>query len=368
MRRIAILAVYDSEGVVHEYLEYYIQSLCEVVSDIIIAVIGYMKDDSLEKLKKYSSEIYIKDNKGYDAAAYKFVIENYLKIDRLNEYDELILSNDTCFGPFIPFKSIFQEMDNQLIDFWGLKYVENNYLNHLQANFLVFNKVVFRDLYEYFEKEICSDDNKKNVVVKFEMRLFSVLVEKGFRFGHYGLLKNYTNYTSPDYCIIEEHYPLMKKRCFEKGIYSPENCSRALDYLRKHTSYDVTMILDYVKHKYGIEKIMESKESRPNFIKKSKWNRKDIQLFCKENKQIYIYGTAYIAARIYGYYRDDLKEMLGFIVSDDYMVAEKYMGQKVFRISEIENKMAGIIVGVSKAVTEDIRPLLSEYKNVLYLW
>ncbi len=63
-----------------------------------------------------------------------------------------------------------------------------------------------------------------------------------------------------------------------------------------------------------------------------------------------------------------MRKMQGFIVSDNQTAVEEHMGKKVFKISEIENKMAGIIVGVSKAVTEDIRPFLSEYKNVLYLW
>ncbi len=49
-------------------------------------------------------------------------------------------------------------------------------------------------------------------------------------------------------------------------------------------------------------------------------------------------------------------------------MAENHFDEEVFKISEIENRMAGTIVGVSKVVTEKVRPNLSEYKNVLYLW
>lgn len=369
MKRVAILAVYDCEGIVHDYLEYYIESLSEVVSYLIIVVIGYIKDDSLKKLKKYSSEIYIKENKGYDAAAYKLVFENYLDIERLNQYDELILTNDTCFGPFIPFRDIFEEMDKKSIDFWGLKYIENNYLNHLQSNFLVFCKNTFKNISQYFRTEICAADDKRSVVIKFEMCLFNFLIKRGFRFGYFGELKNYNDYKAPDYCIIEEHYPLMKKRCFEKNLYSYENCSRALCHIRDYTNYNVAWILDFAKQKYNIDdELLKSKVSFPFFIQKSLCRQEDIENFCNKNKDIYIYGTEYIASRIYGYYQEYLGNMRGFVVSNNQTVVERHFDKKVFKISEIENKMAGIIVGVSKAVTEEVRPNLSEYKNVLYLW
>lgn len=369
MKRIAILSVYDSEGVVHRCLEYYIKSLCEVISDLIIVVIDHMNDESLMKLRKYSDEIYIKENKGYDAAAYKLVLENYLDMERLYQYDELILTNDTCFGPFIPFEDIFEEMDKKLTDFWGLKYIENNYLNHLQSNFLVFSRNTFKDLCQYFKTKICAVDDKESVVTKFEMCLFSFLINRGFRLGYFGELLNYDTYRAPDYCIIEEHYPLMKKRCFEKKSYKHENCSRALRYIRDHTNYDVTMILDYARQKYNVSnELMKYKAPFPYFIWKSICSQADIQGFCKSNEEIYIYGTGQVASRIYGYYQEYLGDMKGFVVSNDQVVPANHFGKKVFRISEIKNKMAGIIVGASKAVTEEVRPNLIEYKNLLYLW
>lgn len=369
MKRIAILAVYDSEGIVHEYLEYYIESLCEAVSQLIIIVIGYLQEDGLKRLKKYSSEIYFKENKGYDAAAYKYVFENHLNIDRLNQYDELILTNDTCFGPFVPFRKIFDAMNIVCADFWGLKYIENNFLNHLQSNFLAFRKEIFQDIYQYFKEEIRDDDDKRSVVIKFEMRMFKVLVERGFRFKYYGISKDYGNYDAPDYCIKEERYPMLKKRCFEEGTCPYENCSHAIDYIQESTSYNVTMILDYVRYKYGFEKKAgKGGASYPAFVQKSICSQEDIQVFCKNHKDIYIYGTEYTASRIYGCYREYINNMRGFVVSDDQVVPKKHLGKKVFKLSEIENKTTAIIVGVSKVVTEEIRPSLLDYKNVLYLW
>lgn len=373
MKRVAILAVYDSEGIVYEYLEYYIQSLREVVSELIIVVIGYLQGDSLKKLKKYSAEIYFKENKGYDAAAYKFVFENHLDIDRLNQYDELILANDTSFGPFIPFERIFNDMNKKDLDFWGLKYISNNYNNYLQSSFVVYRKVAFSDVYQYFKNEISYDDDLVNVCIRFEQGLFKYLVKRGFVFGCYGVSKGYNSYKAPDYCILEEQHPFMKKRCFEKKKYSHENCIGALQYIRNNTSYDINMILNCIEQKYhlryDINREFEHYKSSPKyFVDKSICQQEDIRLFCENNKEIYIYGTGVIAAAIYNHYQEYLGNMRGFIISDDQTFYREYLGIRVFKISKIRSREAGIIVAVSKLTTEMIRPNLTEFENVLYLW
>lgn len=373
IKRIAILPVYDSEGILYEYLEYYIRSLCEVVSKLIIVVIGYMKENSLEKLKRFSSEIYFKENKGYDAAAYKLVFESYMDIEQLNQYDELVLSNDTSFGPFVSFRNIFDEMSKENSDFWGLKYITNNYICYLQSSFIVYRKATFVDVYQYFRKEIRYDDDLVNVCIRFEQGLFKYLIKKKFIFGCYGESKGYESYKCPDYCISEERHPLMKKRCFERKESRHENCIGALLYIRDNTDYDITMILDCVRQKYNLEYVIDRefenyRASPQYFVDKSICQQSDIQFFCESNKEIYIYGTGILATVIYRYYEEYLSKLQGFIISDNQEPQEEYLGITVFRISEVKNKKAGIIVGTSKKITDMIRANLVEYENVLYLW
>ena len=373
MRRITILAVYDSRGRVYSYLEYYIRVLLETLTDLIIVVIGYMEDESINKLKKYSSEIYFKENKGYDAAAYKYVLENYLGSERLDKYDELILTNDTCFGPFVSFTDILNEMNKKDVDFWGLKYCENYITDHLQSNFLVFKKNTFCDIIQYFKNKIYNEDDKTMVCIRFEHGLFNYLLKKRFLFGYYGLPKDINNYKSPDYCLIEEHFPLMKKRCFEKNIYNHDNCTGALLYIKKNTNYDIRMILEYIKDKYDIEynidyEFKNHKISTKYICVKSVCKAEDIYSFCNRNNNIYIYGAGKVAAQIYGCYQDNLNNLKGFIVSNDQIKVESYLQKPVFLLSQIQDKQVGIIVGCSQDVTRKIQGNLDTYQNVLYLW
>lgn len=51
---------------------------------------------------------------------FKDALCTYIGWDRLTEYDELILANDSFYGPFEDIRKIFAEMESRDLDFWGL--------------------------------------------------------------------------------------------------------------------------------------------------------------------------------------------------------------------------------------------------------
>lgn len=94
---------YDAEGIVDESVVYYIKSLKSVVSRLVVVVIGNIDDKGKEKLDWIADEILIRENVGFDAGAYKAVLCSPDFMEKIKQYDEIVLSNDTCFGPFIPY-------------------------------------------------------------------------------------------------------------------------------------------------------------------------------------------------------------------------------------------------------------------------
>ena len=54
-KRLAILSVYDENGIVDRYLEFYINSLLEVVDRLIIVVNGKIGESDLKKIENYTS-------------------------------------------------------------------------------------------------------------------------------------------------------------------------------------------------------------------------------------------------------------------------------------------------------------------------
>lgn len=66
MKRIGIFLFYDAKGIVDEYKVYLLYSLKTVLSDLIIVVNGRICDDGLAVLRRFSEDIYIRDNIGFD--------------------------------------------------------------------------------------------------------------------------------------------------------------------------------------------------------------------------------------------------------------------------------------------------------------
>ena len=71
MKRICIFSFFDNDGIVDEYIEYYLNEISQIVKRIVIVVNGNIKNDYYKKLLKYTDEIIVRENKGYDAGAYK---------------------------------------------------------------------------------------------------------------------------------------------------------------------------------------------------------------------------------------------------------------------------------------------------------
>ena len=117
MKRLAVYATYNPKGVVDEYIIYMAESLKKVADDIYIVSNHTYLDGEKEKLEA-ASRIYERADKGYDAGGYAHVIRLLEKENKLAGYDELILLNDSIFGPFYPLEDIFYEMErNTKIDF-----------------------------------------------------------------------------------------------------------------------------------------------------------------------------------------------------------------------------------------------------------
>jgi rhamnosyltransferase len=76
-------------------------------------------------LKEFG-EVFVRANEGLDAGAHKEAILR-VGFDKLAEYDEIVLLNDTLFGPIYPLALSFEKMAKKNVDFWGLtKYYHEN--------------------------------------------------------------------------------------------------------------------------------------------------------------------------------------------------------------------------------------------------
>lgn len=118
MKRIAVYFFYDKQGIVHDYVDYFLTDLKKNVETVLIVVNGSLDELNKAKLQKFG-EVLERENRGIDVGAYKDSIHHIG--EKLSDYDELILLNNTIMGPIYPFAETFAKMDAQPeINFWGI--------------------------------------------------------------------------------------------------------------------------------------------------------------------------------------------------------------------------------------------------------
>ncbi len=379
LKRLGIFCFYDKDGIVDRYVEYVLADLTKCLDMLIITVNGHINNDSLKLLKGYTEHIIIRENKGFDVGAYRDAIVHFLGEEGIKEWDEIVLCNDTFYGPFIPFKNVFQKMETKEVDFWGLDYRQGKFLSFIQSYFLVFKKRILLngDLFTYLKSNIDSNSVEiSDVYAFFEVGLFSYLVKKGYKYGSFVYTKNYNVYLNGDRCIEELQLPILKKRCFSSQYYSREPMLRVLYYIKQKFNYDIRLILENIDRLYGTAIRLEDVLNYGYLACKSIEKRipdlavseQELLDFIYRYSEIYIYGTGIVARKIWYLYHNSIACFKGFIISDSQKLGKRNLYN--YPIMHYKDTKSGsvIILGTDFENSEEIIPTLREEDKILVLW
>lgn len=276
--RLGVFVFFDKDGIVDDYVPYLLNDLKENLARLVIVCNGKLTPEGREIFKAITPDVFVHENKGFDAGAYKAAFEDYLGWDTIHQYDELVMCNDTFYGPFWPFKEVFDKMDEQpKLDFWGLtvhgklhgRY--NDLPEHLQSFFLVVRKpVLTAPEFKMFWQDInpCTDDVDR-VIENFETRFTHYFSEAGFRWAPYvdtrdlddksgQYIYNHTVYNCAQ--LIEKyHCPIIKRRAFIWNnlleASDGNNTVRAIQFIKDNTSYDVNLIYRHLIRLYNVAQL-----------------------------------------------------------------------------------------------------------------
>lgn len=378
MNRLGIFSFYDRDGIVDLYIEYLLEDLKKNLKYLIIVVNGKVNGIGKKILDKYADLLLIRENKGFDGGAYKDVLVNILGEDKIKSWDEVVLCNDTFYGPFIPFEMIFKEMENQDIDFWGLNYISMGFLSHIQSYFLVFriNPCLSRDLIEYFENNIDSGTEIfQEILASFENGLFLYLVRKEYKYSAYTQINTCNIYRNPDIFIKKYKLPILKKRSFSPSDFDENSLMGALNYISLKFDYKLSLILnnacrlydisiDVDKIENSIYTIDEKAEKQPNKCIVDD----EILKFINKYEEVYIYGTGFYAKKIWYLYHNYIKKFKGFIISDDQVDENRELfDYPVIHYNEVKGGRA-IILGIKYDNSKVVIPNLKTEDNILFIW
>jgi lipopolysaccharide biosynthesis protein len=271
-KRIAMYVIYDPDGKLDSYRKYYLQELRRFVDRIVAVVSGTLTPESREELETLADDILVRENKGLLAGSWVDGIK-FIGWDVLDRYDELLMLNDSFFGPFYPLDDMFQAMEKSDADFYGaFKNYEDKNIREIAGRKLKHSYFRGSICYFYIIKErlLHSPEFRQYwsqmPVIKedwdtyffAEMDFYDYVRDAGFKIDAYqsDFLKGYLfdNLTHNMHRLVEEdRIPFARIRPFGTDMKDQslqinygKDPRQTLDYVDKHTDYDVNMIWDFI--------------------------------------------------------------------------------------------------------------------------
>ena len=264
-KKALVYVIFESEAHLQEYKLRFLQALVPLVDDVIVVVNGQLHDDDINCLENYG-RVLTRDNKGYDTAAFREGIFAFGK-DKLKDYDQLLLVNDTNIGPMRDLSQVFQEMADKRLDFWGISFGEEQedvtkenpygYIpKHLQSYFLVIEKLMLNDdaFYEYWT-HLTDTDSRDKAIGRHETRFTKHFADLGYRFD--AVVQEYEDsamYIHP-LKMLKAGSPLVKYTALKnydedqflwQGLDRDSEVPDLLDFVAEETDYPVAILEDIV--------------------------------------------------------------------------------------------------------------------------
>lgn len=278
MRRLGVFVFYDPQGIVDDYILYLLREMQSVCTEIMTVCNGKLTGEGKSRLLGYSSSVFCRENCGMDAGALKDFFTNFGSREYWSSFDELVWFNDTCYGPLIPMKDVFAEMEQrESCDFWGITaHARSNARwpgrrntgieEHLQSYFIVVKQPLLGDdRFWRFWKELVISNDFHETVANYELSLTTTFASWGY---HYAVFcDTRSRDTNPDsvcnptaeamYLLVSRYRcPFVKRKNFirtktEALVHTNgEQVYRTVQYIREHSSYDTSLICQNLMRLY----------------------------------------------------------------------------------------------------------------------
>lgn len=355
MKRLGIYVIYDFDGIIDEYIEKVLSGLRTYLSKLIVVCNFTEVKSGQSYIEKYADKVKYRENIGFDAGAYKEVLEEVYSSGEIDNFDEILLVNDSFYGPIDSFDSVFLRMDKTDCDYWGLTrypggtYEEKKISPHIQSYFICFRKDVINSKVFYdFWIDLEYPKTFIDAVFNFEFRLNRILEESGF------VGKNYTDRKRAKLDIKSGENPYMKYplellRNFDVPIikrkaFDFENdgfCDAiaAFSYVEKYRKFNTDLI----------RKHLIRTSQQPGSVPKFDLNA--LHNFYEQHSNIYIYGAGGWGKNLASYFAYKGWSFEKFIVSNKNGWEENIVQYDEANLNESD----GIIIAVGKKkIIEDI--------------
>lgn len=303
MRRLLIYLTYDKQNIIDDYIGYFLRCMRTVADSVIVVCNMPEIQQGMRNLTDHADSIFYRENVGLDAGGFKDALCGYVGWNKLREYDELILANDSFYGPFDDIRGIFTEMESRNLDFWGLMQrgpgeygITGKDPEHILSFFYVFQASLLHsgDFRKYWEA-MPYYRNYMETVKLYERQLTRHFADLGYHYGAYADTsvnesRNPKNqFFQCDYLSCEmmkkRNFPFLKRKQMASNTLfcqTQENVSLSMEYIENETDYDTDLIwknLIRTQHPSNLQRSLGLQYILDNTSKESE-KRYDSALIC----------------------------------------------------------------------------------------
>jgi lipopolysaccharide biosynthesis protein len=178
--KVVVFVHFDRHGGVRPQLLSYMREFAAHGRAVVFVTnAGLLKPEAETQLREICSAIIVRRNRGYDFGAWREAIE-HLGLPRA-ETAELILVNDSVFGPLRPIGDMLEKFDYGTADVWGLtESWQTRY--HLQSFFLAFGPAALGSAaFTKFWANVRPVPAKSYIVKIYEVGITQVMLKAGLR-------------------------------------------------------------------------------------------------------------------------------------------------------------------------------------------
>lgn len=243
-RRCAIYAVTGNDEIVDGYKLKELEELKKVSKFVLTVCSSNIPEKEEKKLRKYSNFVLKLKNNSDTQSAYLNALL-YLKLAPAFNFDQIVMMDDSVFGPVYPLYSVFNKMkEKREVDFWSITKRKDNFPD---TYFIVLNSAILMDKYLCNDIKYCL--KKPEPLTKFVNNLLK-------KYSYQSVLEMEDLLSLSD-CPFEElpYFLLKYKKCpfiNEKHFYNGyknvfkinfhDQVNKILPFLQEETDYNVEVI------------------------------------------------------------------------------------------------------------------------------
>ena len=177
--RVCIFVHYDRSGTLRAHTRRYLDALIAEGLCIVLVSNSPLSAESRAYLMERCASIIFRTNRGYDFGAFR---DGILSLEMSSaRLTQLVLANDSVYGPMVPLESLFASMDFSIADIWGVTDSwQTRY--HLQSYLMVFGPVALNSpKFAEFWKNVRNVRSKWAVVRHYEIGMTRTMQMAGLR-------------------------------------------------------------------------------------------------------------------------------------------------------------------------------------------